>query len=1819
MTGKIYVGSTDVPLYEPEFGSAWPTNYNHTFILYDADGDLSTTGDQTVIEGEPSNGMAAGGTLQIYIQPVSGDSDSHVDLDTNGDGIADLAPSTLNLTEVTSVFTTASGESVPDTWEDIVTSVQSLGTTADTVTDTGLPYFVFGNDCNEVTNTVFGLAGSSLIENIPTGTGDKVYLTDIPGYNVFIGSPDGGADLNLSDGTGNYKFIDRGGDPNTITVNLGTSVEVVRTGAQAELDINLTGFDPANIAAEHHVLSDALHIVDTSTGQEIARIDGYYKDDNANGIPDGAEAGGLISIDDGHGHTGTIDLGDYGTPGDPGDLPVYAPPTIPDAVQGCLAPWAAAPIQSSPLVIDLSSGHTGITLTTYDAATTTTFFDLDSTGFAQQTAWVSGDTGLLVRDLNSNGIIDNADELFGSPTVDGFAKLAQLDSNHDLKIDSNDSAWSSLQVWVDSNGNGVTDSGELHALASEGIVSIDLAGVASSTSTIDGNSISHTSAVTFSGGATAAIDDVWFTHSTVDTYYSGSYTPDSDTLFLPDLRGYGLLPELDISMSQDSTLKGMVEDFVVGFSFASFADPSTFDSDVSSILYRWAGVDSVDTSSRGPYVDAQDLEFLEHLFGQTFSQGGGADPQADASALIETSFQEVHDLFKADLLIQAGAGSLFDSTVSYDAFSGAIIGATHLSETGIETLATFAPGSDAPAQAFWVSVADFIDNTEGISNLTTDEQTWLDTAVTSTTTVGWDDVVSAYDQSNPGLSFNGTSGGDTLAGGTGDDTILGYGGNDTIDSGTGNDIITLGSSGNSVVHGGDGDDTINALAGNNTLYGDAGNDTIYGGTGSDTIEGGTGGNFLHGGSGNTTYVFGGGNDVINEDGGTDVILLPSGITSSDITLSHVLTQGDTHFYDLLIQVTGGSTIQIVDQFLPGSTEPQVETLEFSDSSTLDLTSLTNMTWMLTDGNDDVTITSGAGNVTVQAVGGHDTIALNNGDDIVNLGTGNKSVTGGTGDDTYLAGTGYDTIIENAGTNTIQIPTGFTMDDVTLSRVLGTPNDLLVTIAGLGEIQIVNQFYASGYGIQNLHFMGDDSWISLTDQTIDTIGTSGNNYSLSGLTVNAGGNWFDGRGGDDYVTGGIGDNTFNFSSGFGTDTVTIPYYTGNTNTLDFHGIDPSHIRMWTDSYGSLHLQDTTEPSHSITVYAGVSGSGTDQSAIGTYLEQIKFDGGTTWNVSDGLTLTASNDSTAYLYGTPYADTLIAGTGTDFLYGNGGDNTLIASSGADYMYAGSGNNTFSFSSGFNNDYIYATGSAGTNTIHLTGIDPADVRLWTDTNGYLHVEDTTNPSYNITVIAGTTGSGTHESAISDYISSITFDSSYSTTWDLTGGVTLTASNDSTYYLYGTPHGDTLIAGTGTDFMYGNGGDNTLIAGSGADYMYGGSGNNTFTFSSGFNSDYVTATADAGTNTIHLVGIDPSHIRLWTDTSGYLHIQDTTDPSYNISVAAGITGSGSDESTVGHYVQQITFDSSYGTTWDLTGGLTLTASNDTSYTLYGTAHNDTLIAGSGSDVLYGNGGDNTLIAGSGVDYMHGGSGNNTFSFSSGFNSDYVYATASAGTNTIHLAGIDPADIRIWTDSSGYLHIQDTTNPSYNISVVAGTTGTGTDESTAGTYVQQITFDSSYGTTWDLSGGITQSLSNSSGTLYGTGHGDTLNGGTGSDSFYANAGNNIISGGGGYDSVHLGTGSDTVLFKGATAETGIDTIYNFDPGTKDDKIDISDVISTYDPATDAIANFVQLATSGSDTQLKVDTDGSGTSYTQIATISGVTGLNLTDLITDGNLIVHHT
>jgi hypothetical protein len=111
-----------------------------------------------------------------------------------------------------------------------------------------------------------------------------------------------------------------------------------------------------------------------------------------------------------------------------------------------------------PLVLDLDGD--GLELTREDSSKI--YFEMDTDGFAERSAWVKPDDGFLARDVNNNGKVDNASELFGNATTDGFTALRSLDSNADGKITSADTAWSQLRVWRDLDQDGVTEDEEIN-------------------------------------------------------------------------------------------------------------------------------------------------------------------------------------------------------------------------------------------------------------------------------------------------------------------------------------------------------------------------------------------------------------------------------------------------------------------------------------------------------------------------------------------------------------------------------------------------------------------------------------------------------------------------------------------------------------------------------------------------------------------------------------------------------------------------------------------------------------------------------------------------------------------------------------------------------------------------------------------------------------------------------------------------------------------------------------------------------------------------------------------------------------------------------------------------------------------------------------------------------------------------------------------------------------------------------------------------------------------------------------------------------------
>jgi hypothetical protein len=166
----------------------------------------------------------------------------------------------------------------------------------------------------------------------------------------------------------------------------------------------------------------------------------------------------------------------------------------------------------TPIILDLNGD--GVRTLGIDAGVK---FDLFDDGAAINTGWVSSGDGLLVMDRNQDGQINDGSELFGSATrmangeqaPDGYAALRELDSNGDGVISSDDAIYGDLKIWIDSDSDGFSDTGETKTLAQLGIAKINLNAVVG-TATDNGNILGLTSSYETTDGVTHDAADVWF-------------------------------------------------------------------------------------------------------------------------------------------------------------------------------------------------------------------------------------------------------------------------------------------------------------------------------------------------------------------------------------------------------------------------------------------------------------------------------------------------------------------------------------------------------------------------------------------------------------------------------------------------------------------------------------------------------------------------------------------------------------------------------------------------------------------------------------------------------------------------------------------------------------------------------------------------------------------------------------------------------------------------------------------------------------------------------------------------------------------------------------------------------------------------------------------------------------------------------------------------------------------------------------------------------------------------------------------------------------
>nr|WP_321317081.1 hypothetical protein [uncultured Campylobacter sp.] len=136
-----------------------------------------------------------------------------------------------------------------------------------------------------------------------------------------------------------------------------------------------------------------------------------------------------------------------------------------------------------PIALDLNNNGKIDTLSLENGV----FFDHNGDDIAFKSSWISGVDGISVRDIDGDGKITSGAELFGNKSKsnnhysytnpnakDGFEALKEPDSNNDGIISNLDENFDKLQIWQDSNSNGVSETNELKSLSELGIESLNL-------------------------------------------------------------------------------------------------------------------------------------------------------------------------------------------------------------------------------------------------------------------------------------------------------------------------------------------------------------------------------------------------------------------------------------------------------------------------------------------------------------------------------------------------------------------------------------------------------------------------------------------------------------------------------------------------------------------------------------------------------------------------------------------------------------------------------------------------------------------------------------------------------------------------------------------------------------------------------------------------------------------------------------------------------------------------------------------------------------------------------------------------------------------------------------------------------------------------------------------------------------------------------------------------------------------------------------------------------------------------------------------------
>lgn len=401
------------------------------------------------------------------------------------------------------------------------------------------------------------------------------------------------------------------------------------------------------------------------------------------------------------------------------------------------------------------------------------------------------------------------------------------------------------------------------------------------------------------------------------------------------------------------------------------------------------------------------------------------------------------------------------------------------------------------------------------------------------------------------------------------------------------------------------------------------------------------------------------------------------------------------------------------------------------------------------------------------------------------------------------------------------------------------------------------------------------------------------------------------------------------------------------------------------------------------------------------------------------------------------------------------------------------------------------------------------------------------------------------------------------------------------GSNYGDTLTGSTGNETFYGGLGNDTLDGGAGYDQLFGQEGDDTYLYRSG--SKYISDTSGFD-RLVFASALIPEDIYISGNNIGFVAGSDVITFA-NISEIDAFAFSGFSDMTLAQ----------------LTSYLAAAAG--------GTPGNDTFIGTFSPDVFNGLGGSDT------VDYS---------ASPAGVKVDLLYGTAFFGhaegdalISIENIIGSNQAGERdwLWGDAQA--------NALYgragNDLLEGGGGGDILDGGEGFDYARylrsasgvQINLETNVNTGGDAQGDLLYGIE----AVTGSAHADTLRGSAGNDYLRGEGGNDVLHAGAGFDQLHGGAGADLFIFDARIPDDPADHIQDFSVA-QGDRIDISDLLSGYDPLLHALSDFARITDSGGNSLLSVDSDGGADSFTAVALLLSLTGLSSVDVLEGSGTLI---